>query len=244
MIGNALKRMRVASGMTQSAVAEKLDISTTSYNEYELDKKDPRPEGLIQICKILNTNPNYLYGFTESSEQALRPIPVLGLIRAGLPILAEDNYTEQITVGQFEHGADFALRVTGDSMIYAGIRSGDIVLMQQASSAMSGQIVAATVTDMDCMATLKYYVNGKSPVLRAANPRYQDQPITSNHRIIGVFCGLVRTEEPDMHEYQNMISQAEDVDDEWRAVMAELTSAGLGIEDVKNLVNVMKSIKK
>ncbi len=58
------------------------------------------------------------------------------------------------------------------------VREGDIVLMQQADHAQSGQIVAATVQDMDCMATLKYFVTGKRPMLCAANPSYPDQEFT------------------------------------------------------------------
>lgn len=244
MIGNALKKIRKDYGLSQVELSEKLGIGQTTIAAYELDKKDPRPDGLIHICKTLGTTPNYLYGFTVENECLARPVPVLGLIRAGLPLLAEENYSETITVGQFEKGADFALRVTGDSMIYAGIRAGDIVLMQQAQQAMSGQIVAATVQDMACMATLKYFVDGKAPVLRAANPKYPDQSISSNHRIIGVFAGLVRTEEPDIREYQGLIARADGVEDDWREALAELTAAGLGPEEVKALVGMMRSMKK
>lgn len=245
MIGNALKRIRKEMGLSQADFAAVLGIATSSYAEYEINKKDPRPDGFIQICKVLNTTPNILYGFTVEAEKLVRPVPILGVIRAGLPLLAEENFSESITVGQFERGADFALRVTGDSMIYAGIRSGDIVLLQQADRAANGQIVAATVQDMDCMATLKYFVNGKqNPVLRAANPKYQDQAITSSHRIIGVFTGLIRTEEPGLHEYQELIASAENIDQEWSTAMAELASVGWGPEEVRNFVTMLRVTKK
>lgn len=225
-------------------MADRLGIALSSLAEYETDKSDPRPNVLMNICKVLNTTPNYLYGFTETSTTSVRPVPVLGVIRAGLPLLAEENWDEQITVGQFEHGADFALRVTGDSMAYAGIREGDYVLLQQADKAETGQIVAAMLQDGDALATLKYYIDGRPPILRAANPRYADQPMTYNHRIIGVFCGLVRTEEPTIRDYQAMLNVAEELDAEWESLITEATSAGIKAEELKALLDMMKKARK
>lgn len=237
-----IKEIRIEKGYDSAMkVAELLDIPYTTYLGYEKNQREPDNNNLIKIADFFGVTVDRLLG----REQIKGEVPILGLIRAGLPILAEENYTDTITVGQFEKGADFALRVTGDSMIYAGIREGDIVLMQQASHAVSGQIVAATVQDMDCMATLKYYVNGgRAPLLRAANPKYPDQPITESHQIIGVYCGLIRTDEPDMHEYQSLIARADGIDDDWREALAELTSAGLGPEEVKNFVNMVRMAKK
>lgn len=236
-----IKEIRIEKGYDSARkVAELLGIPYSTYMGYESSVREPDYKTLLKFADFFGVSTDALLGRSEKGKQ----IPVLGLIRAGLPLLAEQNYSEEITVGQFEKDADFALRVTGDSMIYAGIREGDIVLMQQAERAVTGQIVAAVVHDMDCMATLKYFINGRAPVLRAANPKYPDQPITSSHRIIGVYCGLVRTEEPSLHEYQELIARAESVDDEWREALAELTAAGLGPEEVKSLLTMMRKIKK
>lgn len=239
----SLKEIRISKGYSSARkAAESLEIPQPTYQNYETGTRDPDTKTWIKMADFFGVSVDQLMGHSTESKKNL---PILGLIRAGLPILAEENYSETITVGQFERGADFALRVTGDSMIYAGIRSGDIVLLQQTEHAESGQIVAATVQDMDCMATLKYYVNGKqAPTLRAANPKYQDQPITANHRIIGVFVGLIRTEEPGLHEYQSLIASAENIDLGWGEAMAELSSVGWGLEEVKNLVNMVRMAKK
>lgn len=245
MIGNALKKLRKNKGLTQAQLAEILGLSTTAVNEYEADKKNPLLEGLVAVADYFSVSPNFLLGVSDVMAPPARTIPVLGVIRAGLPILAEENWDEQITVGQFENGADFGLRVTGDSMVYAGIRPGDIVLMQRTERAASGQIVAAVLQDGDAMATLKYFVDdGWQPVLRAANPKYADQVITSAHRIVGVYTGLVRTDEPSLRECEDLIALAESLDENWKKAMAELTGAGWGPKDIVDLISVMRRLKK
>ena len=61
-----------------------------------------------------------------------KPIPVVGNIKAGYPgLLVEDNVEDWMIVDQFSvHGAEFGLQVKGDSMIEAGILSGDYVIIR------------------------------------------------------------------------------------------------------------------
>jgi repressor LexA len=72
-------------------------------------------------------------------------VPVLGRIAAGAPVLASEHVEEYLTVPMgFVDGVDhFALRVTGDSMIDAGILDGDTVVVRRQDSAETGDIVAA-----------------------------------------------------------------------------------------------------
>ena len=72
-------------------------------------------------------------------------IPVLGVVTAGLPILAQENVE-----GYLPWDGDpsyFALRVRGESMVGAGILSGDIVVVRQQQSADHGDIVVALLGD-------------------------------------------------------------------------------------------------
>jgi repressor LexA len=72
-------------------------------------------------------------------------VPVLGRIAAGAPVLASEHVEEYLTVPMgFVDGVDhFALRVTGDSMIDAGILDGDTVVVRRQDDAKTGDIVAA-----------------------------------------------------------------------------------------------------
>lgn len=87
---------------------------------------------------------------TESSDTVR--LPVIGDIAAGLPILATEVYdeTDMIEVsthGKYEKGELFALRVSGESMIEAGILDGDIIIVHRTPHADNGDIVVAMVDD-------------------------------------------------------------------------------------------------
>jgi repressor LexA len=79
-----------------------------------------------------------------SSRRGGVDVPLVGRISAGTPILADQNIEEYLTVPTGFAGADdhFALRVSGDSMIGAGILDGDMVVVRRQSSAAEGDIVA------------------------------------------------------------------------------------------------------
>lgn len=97
---------------------------------------------------------------SEQPETALGdvvPIQVLGRVAAGVPILADENVIDTVHVDRMmvKGGRDvFGLRVQGDSMIEAGILSGDYIFVRKQSSAERGDIVVALIGDE---ATVKYY---------------------------------------------------------------------------------------
>ena len=74
-------------------------------------------------------------------------VPLLGRIAAGAPILADENVEDYLTVPSGYAGEDehFALRVSGESMIGAGILDGDVVVVRRQDSADEGDFVAALV---------------------------------------------------------------------------------------------------
>lgn len=78
-----------------------------------------------------------------------RIVPLVGRVTAGQPILAQQNIEDEIVLPQeMAHGEDvFALRVEGESMIEAGILSGDIVVVRRQASAVNGEIVVAMIED-------------------------------------------------------------------------------------------------
>ena len=113
-------------------------------------------------------------------------IPVIGVVTAGLPILAVEN--QEGTIPWSEAGC-FALRVRGDSMINAGILEGDKVIVRPQSSADNGQIVVARIEDE---ATVKRLQRKNGQIwLMPENENYA--PIDGTHaEIIGIVKGVVR----------------------------------------------------
>ena len=129
---------------------------------------------------------------TKGRKRALvtgaRPgqIPVVGVVTAGIPILAVEN--QEGTMPWHESGC-FALRVRGDSMINAGILDGDKVVVRPQSTANSGQIVVARIEDE---ATVKRLSRKNGEIwLMPENDAYE--PIDGTHaEIIGIVRGVVR----------------------------------------------------
>lgn len=72
-------------------------------------------------------------------------IPIVGVVTAGLPILAVENL--EGSIAWEGDPACFALRVKGDSMINAGILDGDLVIVRPQQNADNGQIVVARIED-------------------------------------------------------------------------------------------------
>ena len=114
-------------------------------------------------------------------------IPIVGVVTAGVPILAVEN--QEGTLAWDGDPDCFALRVRGDSMVGAGIQSGDLVVVRPQTVADDGQIVVALIGDE---ATVKRLRRKKGQVwLMPENDAYQ--PIDgSEAQILGIVKGLVR----------------------------------------------------
>ncbi len=122
-------------------------------------------------------------------------IPVVGRVAAGRPLLALENLDGELPLPPGS-GADFALRVQGDSMVEAGILDGDLVLVRRGADARPGDIVVALVGEGDTMeATVKRYLPGRGRVvLRPANPACEDLVIRrgDSFAIAGTVVGVLR----------------------------------------------------
>jgi repressor LexA len=127
------------------------------------------------------------------SEGAVN-VPLVGRIAAGTPIEALQNKTGEVPVpgGMIGRGEHYALEVTGDSMINAGILDGDTVIIQEADTANTGEIVVALVDATE--ATLKRLRRrGDSIALEAANPAYETRLYGADRvQIQGRLVGLIR----------------------------------------------------
>ncbi|MER2509024.1 MAG: transcriptional repressor LexA [Amaricoccus sp.] len=123
-------------------------------------------------------------------------LPVMGRIAAGTPIEAIQQVSRNIAVPASmlaSSGRHYALEVKGDSMIEAGINSGDIVVIQEQSTANNGDIVVALIEGEE--ATLKTFRRrGTTIALEAANPAYETRLYQDHQvRVQGKLVGLIRT---------------------------------------------------
>lgn len=128
---------------------------------------------------------------SKASGEVGARVPVLGVIAAGAPILAEEHVDEELflPLSLVGHGMLFALRVKGDSMIEAAICDGDMVVVRQQPVADNGDIVAAMI---DGEATVKMYRTRDRRVdLVPRNPLYEAIP-ADDAVILGKVVAVLR----------------------------------------------------
>jgi repressor LexA len=124
----------------------------------------------------------------ETAKYSSVPVPLIGRVTAGLPVLADENFEGTISMDRSLVGRAtrlFALHVRGDSMIKAGIYDGDIAVAQQQSVADHGDIVIALLGDE---ATVKrFYRKKKVIILQPENDTMRPLRISegSDFKILG-----------------------------------------------------------
>lgn len=109
----------------------------------------------------------------QRSGESLVPVPLVGSVKAGPAMLAEENRLGEVLVdrGVAGRGSCFALSISGDSMTGAGMNDGDVVVVLRQPVAESGEIVVALLDDD---ATVKrLFIQGDRIELRAENKRYK-----------------------------------------------------------------------
>ncbi|EFR42994.1 repressor LexA [Dialister micraerophilus UPII 345-E] len=183
-------------------------INKSDISQYVSGKVSPGQDKLFVLGSALNVDEAWLMGYDVPMERKTRTteplqakniipiqkkkIPLLGTIAAGQPIYAEEHIEEYLPIDDDLH-ADFALKVSGDSMINADINDGDIVFIKKQEIVENGQIAAVLIDDS---ATLKrFYKIGSIVQLQAENPKYSpiicDESNCDNCRIIGLAVAVL-----------------------------------------------------
>lgn len=148
-------------------------------------RKDPSKPRAIEILEQPQTE--------QVSSERVRPVPLLGRIAAGRPILAAEEVEDFVPlpvelVGQ---GPVFMLQVKGDSMVGAGILDGDYVVVRRQPDADDGQIVACLVDGEE--ATVKRIRRRDGVVvLESENPSFEPMVFTDGVQILGRVVSVLR----------------------------------------------------
>jgi repressor LexA len=152
-------------------------------------KRDPTKPRALELSGRGRREP-------AKQEAPKRGLPLVGEIAAGGPLLAEDNVEEYYAVPELleRGGADFLLRVKGESMVEAGILDGDIVVVKREQTAENGDIVVALAGDDETAeeATVKRFFREDGRV-RLQPENSSMEPIYSAHvQVIGKVTGVFR----------------------------------------------------
>jgi len=121
------------------------------------------------------------------------PLPLVGRVAAGRPILAEENIEDHIDVPAFlrRDDGDFVLTVRGDSMIDAGIQSGDFIVVHPQPAAENGEVVVALVGDE--ATTKRFFREGRRVRLQPENDNHEPIVLPADEvQVLGKVVGVLR----------------------------------------------------
>ncbi len=144
-------------------------------------RRDPAKPRAIEIC-----DDNFQMVRTEMVS-----IPVVGRVAAGAPILAEENIESYfpIPADMVPRGESFMLKVKGDSMINAGIFSGDQIFVNACNTASNGDMVVALIDDS---ATVKTFYKEEGHIRLQPENDEMDPIIVEDCQILGKVYGVLR----------------------------------------------------
>ena len=141
-------------------------------------------------------SPSVIKGGLDNSKQKnnINEVPILGKIAAGTPIEAIQNEVSRVVLPQAlsKNGEHFGLKISGDSMIEAGINDGDTVIIRKSNTATNGQIVVALIDNHEAMLK-RIRKKGKVVALESANKRYETKIFGPDRvKVQGVLVSLYR----------------------------------------------------
>ena len=168
---------------TRNDMCEALGVKYTTFADWVNAKTYPRIDRIEQIANYFGIEKSALMekrnplpaGAILYQDRPTQPIPIVGVISCGTPLLAEDNiegyhetFLQDMTTGE----TYFWLRAKGDSMINVGIHEGDLLLIRQQSDVDSGDIAVVAINEDD--ATLKRVIKKENAlILQPENPAYE-----------------------------------------------------------------------
>lgn len=191
-----LKYLRNKNGIEQLELANMLGLkSASAVSEWEKGIRIPNAGVLSDLSNIFNVTIDNLMNINleKYSISSPNPIPLLGTIAAGLPILAEDNIEDYFVVDS-KIKADFALKVKGDSMLGAGIFPGDYVFIRKQDILENGEIGAVLIENE---ATLKkFYREDNTIILQSENDLYKPIILTNGYvKVLGKLVAVLNIRE-------------------------------------------------
>ncbi|MFW2501906.1 transcriptional repressor LexA [Clostridium diolis] len=144
-------------------------------------KRDPSKPRALEIAEL------------SMPKKEMINIPIIGKITAGLPILATENIEDTFTLPLdfIKHDRElFMLRVSGESMVNAGIRDNDLAIIESAQAAINGDIVVALIEDS---ATIKRFFKEKDHIRLQPENDAMDPIIVDDCMILGKLVGIFRS---------------------------------------------------
>lgn len=146
ILANNLQKLMDRESITQKDIAVIAGVSQQSVSNWLAGKLMPRMGAIEKIAEYFDVAKSDLLEMKDGYESKATRIPVLGTVKAGIPITAIQEILdyEEISSEMARCGEYFALRIKGDSM-EPRMHEGDVVIVKQQSTVDSGQIAIVLV---------------------------------------------------------------------------------------------------
>jgi len=169
-------------------ICEAVDLKSTSTVHGHLKrlekkgfiKRDPTKPRALEIVEL------------NAAKREMLNIPIVGKVTAGTPILATQNIEDSfpIPIEYIKHDRElFMLKVSGESMIDAGINDGDLAIIEQCTTALNGEIIVALIENE---ATIKRFFKENGHVRLQPENSTMEPIIVDDCAILGKLVGLFR----------------------------------------------------
>ncbi len=188
---NRLKELRLRTGYTQEMLGNFLGVQKAAICKYETGRANLPQEILLRLADLFSVSTDYILKRESSHEgnsfaQRIVQVPIVGKVHAGLPILAEENIAEYISVpdGDLKSGEYFFMEVEGDCMEDAHIIEGAMVLVRMQPHIENSQVAVVRINDEVVLRRAKWIQN--QLMLYPANQNYEPMIIAGGGvQIIG-----------------------------------------------------------
>lgn len=200
-VGDRIRTKRIDLGLSVDELATRLGKNRATIYRYEKGDIENLPVSVLEpLAEALQTTPEYLMGWAADTKKApavtnheggvpewkkklgatpcntAQVAPLLGTVRAGLPMYADENVEGYIPIRQSDGAEYFWLNVRGDSMNAAGLDDGDQILVRVQPEVENGEIAVVLVNGDE--ATVKTFRQEGDLVIltpRSTNPVHQPQ---------------------------------------------------------------------
>ncbi len=176
-----IKLRRKEIGLSAETVAERLGVSPATIYRYENNDIKKFPTDILEpLAKVLHTTPAYLLGIeNKNKSNTAVKIPVLGLVRAGIPMDAVEYIIDYEEIGKdmARQGEFFALQIKGDSM-EPKISEGDVVIVRKQPDVENGEIAIILVNGDEATIKKVQKFNGGINLI-PSNPAYDVMTYTN-----------------------------------------------------------------
>lgn len=166
-----IKEYKERTGVNDSEIARRVGVTRSTASRWSSGQiRHVSSDVMERLSEMIGYNIEPLLKGMEISIK----IPVLGFVKGGYDLFAEENYLgeEDASLDERKSG-DYFLKVTGDSMKGDGIMDGSLVLVKQTDTVENGKIAVVMVGDE--VTVKRVYVKDKVMILEASNPEVENR---------------------------------------------------------------------